>query len=53
MPGTLAFVKVRIHNAFNQNEVYSIHINDPDERDLYDKEMTLVTDKAEWRYWVS
>ena len=53
MPGTLAFVKVRIHNGGSQKEVYTVHVNDPDERDLFEKELTLITDKAEWRYWVS
>jgi hypothetical protein len=39
MPGTLAFVKVRIHNPYNQREVYTIHVNDPDEKFLVEKEM--------------
>jgi hypothetical protein len=33
--------------------VYTIHINDPDERNLIEREMTLIIDKAEWRHWVS
>lgn len=28
-------------------------INDPDEKALFEHEMKLVTDKAEWRHWVS
>lgn len=53
LPGTLAFVRVKIHNHFNQTEVYNVQVNDPDERELFEKEMVMVTDKAEWRYWVS
>ena len=53
LPGTLAFVKVRIHNTYTQREVYSVHINDPEEKSLYEKELKLVTDKTEWRYWIS
>lgn len=53
MPGAIEFVKVRIHNAFNQREVYSVHINDPDEKNIFERELVMVTDKTEWRYWIS
>jgi hypothetical protein len=57
MPGTLAFVKVKIQNKFIQREVYSVVLDDPEEKTIGGvsghKEMQLVTDKAEWRYWVS
>jgi hypothetical protein len=53
MPGTLGFLKVKVHNAFNSREVYTIHINDPDEKSVFEKELKLVTDKTEWRHWVA
>jgi hypothetical protein len=30
-----------------------VQIIDPEERDLLEKEITMVSDKAEWRYWVA
>ena len=53
IPGTISFIKVRVHNTYNAREVYSVHINDPDEKALNEPEMKLVTDKVEWRYWVT
>ena len=54
IPGQLEFIKVKVHNPFNMNEVFSVHINDPDEPVLEgaQSEMQLVTDQAEWRHWV-
>ena len=52
MPGQLSFVKVKIHNKFSQREIFTIHINDPDEKNLFQKEMTMVIDKQERRHWV-
>jgi hypothetical protein len=53
MPGQLSFVKVKIHNKFSQREIFTIHINDPDEKNLFHKEMTMVIDRQEWRHWIS
>jgi len=53
MPGHIQFVTVKIHNQFNQTEVYNVQVVDPDERELLEKEMVMVSDKAEWRYWVA
>jgi hypothetical protein len=53
MPGQLSFVKVKIHNKFSQREIFTVHINDPDEKNLFQKEMTMVIDHQEWRHWVS
>ena len=47
------FFTVSIHNPFNMNEVFTIHINDPDEHFLKEKEIQVVTDQAEWRHWVA
>jgi hypothetical protein len=35
MPGQLSFVKIKIHNKFSQREIFTIHINDPDEKNLF------------------
>jgi hypothetical protein len=53
IPGELFFVKLKVTNVSNTREVYTVFVNDPDEKDLPEKEMQLVTDKAEWRYWVT
>lgn len=51
IPGELTFFTLPIHNKFNQNEVYSVHIKDPDESFLASKEIMLVNNSVEWRYW--
>lgn len=33
--------------------MFSLVVNDPDESFLANKEISLVTDTAEWRYWIS
>lgn len=53
LPGKLEFFTFPIRNPFTQNEVFTVHINDPDEPCLSSKELMLVNDQAEWRYWVS
>jgi hypothetical protein len=53
MPGQLSFVKIKLHNKFSQREIFTIHINDPDEKNLFQKEITMVIDHQEWRHWVS
>jgi hypothetical protein len=53
MPGALSFMKIKIHNQFNQREIYTIHIKDPDENVVIEPEFKLVTDKTEWRHWVA
>ena len=30
-PGQPEFMTLKLHNPFNQNEVFTVHINDPDE----------------------
>ncbi len=52
IPGKLQFVTIPIHNAFAQNEVYTIHISDPDSTFLQSPEITLVSDASEWRHWI-
>eukprot|EP00347_Sterkiella_histriomuscorum_P000155 403376962 len=51
--GQLEFFTCKVHNPYTMNEVYTVHINDPDERILQQPEMTLVTDQAELRHWAS
>lgn len=53
IPGQIEFLKVKVHNPFNQNEVFTVHVNDPDERFTPVKELQLVTDLAELRHWVA
>ncbi|CDW71325.1 UNKNOWN [Stylonychia lemnae] len=52
VPGQIEFYKCKIQNPFNSREVFSIHINDPDERLLSQPELCLVNDPLEWRHWV-
>lgn len=51
--GQLEFFKTKIHNPFNMNEVFTVHINDPDERIVQTSELQLVTDQVEWMHWVA
>ncbi len=53
VPGVLSFLKLKIHNAYTQREIYSVLITDPDDSSLFEPEFKLVTDKTEWRHWVS
>jgi len=53
VPGALSFMKVKIHNQFNQREIYTIQIKDPDENVIVEPEFKLVTDKTEWRHWAA
>ena len=52
IPGVLEFLTVKIHNPYAQNEVFTVHINDPDEHLLIERELQMVTDTIEWRHWV-
>ena len=49
--GQLEFFTTKVSNPYKTNEVYTVHVNDPDERYLSSPEMTLVTDRAELNLW--
>lgn len=53
LPGQLSFLKVKIRNSFTTAELFKVHVNDPDEKYCAERELEMVVDKAEWRYWVA
>lgn len=53
VPGHVSFMPVKIKNLSSQREVYTVHVSDPDDKFLNQKEMQLVVDKVEWRYWAT
>ena len=50
-PGKQEFFTVPIKNMYNNREVFSVVIKDPEGG--YVQELKLVSDQAEWRHWVA
>ena len=50
-PGKQEFFTIPLNNYYQNREVFSVIIKDP-EADVV-KELTLVNDQAEWRYWAA
>ncbi|CAI2360854.1 unnamed protein product [Moneuplotes crassus] len=55
MPGEPSFFSIMLNNASKRSDVYSVKIEDPDEKVLQTPELCLIynndKENSEWKYW--